>query len=326
MIRIDNDKISKAQGPCVYILFGFEAVQARPNLDPYTSTLRMDDETGQVYTSDVHIKHHARRGIKKFALQENHPAFSAYNDENRDGIIFYEKKDEEGSSRSFTKRLEALRKAHKLGKRDKEEAKKDAVRYGLDAPLFGYVHAVSQENYNLTNAANTLFRPVTFHECSIVQLGRNNAFPGESKESSGSASIDSLEYGFFLALWEVHLNALRVNAETHALVDWSQYGANAWLDLLVNGLWRAYTIDRYPSFTQRPQFAQFLTAWTPQVDGLQYTSPQDLYVRLDKKLIKQHDDAIEALKNILPGYLKEWNCNDETRLCLQVADTAKQLF
>lgn len=39
-----------------YILFGFEAIQARPNLDPYTSALRMNDETRQTFLSDVHIK------------------------------------------------------------------------------------------------------------------------------------------------------------------------------------------------------------------------------------------------------------------------------
>ena len=47
-----------------YILFGFEAIQARPNLDPYTSALRMNDETRQTFLSDVHIKHHVRRGLK----------------------------------------------------------------------------------------------------------------------------------------------------------------------------------------------------------------------------------------------------------------------
>ena len=47
-----------------YLLFGFEAIQARPNLDPYTSALRTNDETMQVMLSDVHLKHHVRRGLK----------------------------------------------------------------------------------------------------------------------------------------------------------------------------------------------------------------------------------------------------------------------
>ena len=50
MIEVKNN--FPAQGNA-YILFGFEAIQARPNLDPYTSMLRTDDETSQVFTSDV---------------------------------------------------------------------------------------------------------------------------------------------------------------------------------------------------------------------------------------------------------------------------------
>ena len=69
-----------------YILFGFEAIQARPNLDPYSSTLRMNDETGQVFTSDVHIKHHVRRGLKAYALAEEMPHASE--------TVFYEKEDD----------------------------------------------------------------------------------------------------------------------------------------------------------------------------------------------------------------------------------------
>ena len=44
----------------IYVLFGWEAIEARPNLDPYTSTLRVDEETQQVFTTDVHLKHHTR--------------------------------------------------------------------------------------------------------------------------------------------------------------------------------------------------------------------------------------------------------------------------
>ncbi|MDD5697884.1 MAG: type I CRISPR-associated protein Cas7, partial [Victivallaceae bacterium] len=190
----------------VYILFGFEAIQARPNLDPYTSTLRTDDETMQVFTSDVHLKHHVRRGIKAHALAERIG--------NSGSAVFYEKEDEAGNPRDFSLRLKLVRDA--CGIDAKQADPKDALNYCLDLPLFGYVHAVKGENFNVTNAANTLFRPSTFHSCEIFSLGRNNAFPslkdGKIQESAGSATVDSLEYGFFLALWEINLNMLQVNA------------------------------------------------------------------------------------------------------------------
>jgi CRISPR/Cas system type I-B associated protein Csh2 (Cas7 group RAMP superfamily) len=82
MINVTNIGMDKGNA---YVLFGFEAIQARPNLDPYTSTLRMNDETRQVYTSDVHIKHHARRGMKAFAAETGIAEPEA--------AIFYEKED-----------------------------------------------------------------------------------------------------------------------------------------------------------------------------------------------------------------------------------------
>ena len=97
-----------------YILFGFEAIQARPNLDPYSSTLRMNDETGQVFTSDVHIKHHVRRGLKACAVAENLPHGAE--------TIFYEKEDEEGNPCNFDLRLKKIREAAGISKPDMKDA------------------------------------------------------------------------------------------------------------------------------------------------------------------------------------------------------------
>lgn len=283
-----------------YVLFGFEAIQARPNLDPYSSTLRMNDETGQVFTSDVHIKHHVRRGLKAYAASEKLPHAA--------DTVFYEKEDEEGNACNFDLRLAKIRSAAGIS----APGMKDALYNTLDLPLFGYVHAVKNENFNVTNAANTLFRPVTFHSCEIYSLGRNNAFPTldkdeKVKESAGSATVDSLEYGFFLALWEINLNMLRINATNNALIDWKSGGAAKWLEVLVNGLWRAYSSDRFPSFTQRSQFAQFVLGWLPTGD-VSFANPADIYDQLDDKLIKSHAAAVSALANVLPGFLGGWGC------------------
>ena len=292
-----------------YILFGFEAIQARPNLDPYSSTLRMNDETGQVFTSDVHIKHHVRRGIKAYAEAENLPHSSE--------TIFYEKEDEAGNPCNFERRLAKIREAAGINKSSADP--KDALNNTLDLPLFGYVHAVKNENFNVTNAANTLFRPVTFHDCEIYSLGRNNAFPTldkkqeRIKDSAGSATVDSLEYGFFLALWEINLNMLRINASGNRLIPWGNNGPGKWLDILANGMWRAYSSDRYPSFTQRSQFAQFILGWIPEIgEELSYANPASLYDRLETKRIKTHSSAVEELKKILPDFLADWGCRNET--------------
>jgi hypothetical protein len=311
MIKINN--IDKETGN-IYILFGYEAIQARPNLDPYTSTLRMKDETMQVYTSDVHIKHHARRGIKAYALENNLGSAAS--------AIFYEKNDDEGNARDFGKRIDQIRTENNI--EGKEKNKRDALEHCLDLPLFGYVHAVKGENFSVTNSVNTLFRPVTFHSCEIMSLGRNNAFPtldknGEAKEAAGSATVDSLEYGFFLSLWEVNLNMLKINAHKHKVLDWNESGPEGWLEVFINGLWKAYTSDRFPSFTQRSQFAQFLVGWQPK-DDVSYANPADLIKALDDKKITNHDDAIASLKKVLPDFLDGWNCNETTQF---VANFAK---
>ncbi len=289
-----------------YILFGFEAIQARPNLDPYTSALRMNDETRQTFLSDVHIKHHVRRGLKAEAAARGIP--------HAEQTVFYEKKDENGNSCDFKKRLEQIRKAFEIEKGNIY----DALTHTLDLPLFGYVHAVEKENFNVTNAVNTLFRPITFHGCNIYFLGRNNAFPtlnkqGEVKDSSGSASVDELEYGFFLALWEINLNMLRINASGNQVIKWDENARAEWLGILLDGMWRAYTSDRYPSFTQRSQFAQFQIGWLPTGD-VSYQNPGDLYDTLadEDKMILNHNQAMSALGKVLPGFLSGWNCNAET--------------
>lgn len=312
MIEVKNNFPTQGNA---YVLFGFEAIQARPNLDPYTSMLRTDDETSQVFTSDVHIKHHVRRGLKSEAAAENYP--------HAEDMVFYEKEDEAGNPCDFASRLKKIRSA--FGIDAKEEDKKDALYHTLDLPLFGYVHAIKNENFNVTNCVNTLFRPVTFHGCEIYSLGRNNAFPTldknqQVKESAGSASVDSLEYGFFLALWEINLNMLRINAQNSKIVNWQTEGAAKWISLLVNGMWRAYTTDRFPSFTQRSQFAQFLLGWIPDPDAeLSYANPADLYARLEEKRITTHAGAVDALKKILPDFLAGWQCSPNNIFAIKKA-------
>ena len=43
MITIAADPINTQKSNNVYLLFGWEAIQARPNLDPYTGALRTND-------------------------------------------------------------------------------------------------------------------------------------------------------------------------------------------------------------------------------------------------------------------------------------------
>jgi CRISPR/Cas system type I-B associated protein Csh2 (Cas7 group RAMP superfamily) len=279
-------------GKNFYILFGWEAIEARPNLDPYTSTLRIDEESQQVYTTDVHIKHHTRRGIKAYATEKYGPEKTA---------IFYEKRDESGEARSFEGRLNDVR--AQFGITNKSE--KDAYHHCLDLPLFGYVHASKNESFNVVNAANTLFRPSTFHSCRILSLGKNNAFPGEGKEASGSASQDVLEYGFFLALWEVSLPVLEANTKEHKIISWEKQGLQTWLELFLNGLWKAYMDARYSSATQRSQFAKFIVAWEPQSE-IDPVNPKNLIQDLEEKEIENSIQAKAALQKILPGFLKTW--------------------
>src|SRR5258708_683921 len=97
----------------LYVLFGWEAIEARPNLDPYTSTLRVDEETQQVFTTDVHLKHHTRRGIKVHASEKLGPEKTA---------IFYVKRDEQGEARNFDERLNSIRSQFVRKSKNKNDA------------------------------------------------------------------------------------------------------------------------------------------------------------------------------------------------------------
>ena len=304
MIKIQDT--SKMKTGNAYVAFGWEAIQSRPNCDPYTGMLRMNNETQQAYTSDVHIKRHVRRGMKAYALENNISK--------TDECIFYEKQDKFGDSVEFKKRLDVVRKANAISKTDK----KDALNYCIDLPLFGYVHAVEKESFNVNGAMNTLFRPSTIHSCNTLSFGRNNAFPGSNKDtdetnsSAGSASVDILEYGMFVSLWEINLNMLRINTEGHKTISWKDSGFEKWFEMVINGMWKAYTTERYPSFTQRAQFAQFLVAWKPNDSEVSYDNPEDIYKKLDNKEITNHDDAVVAINKHLPEFFKGWDCSDKT--------------
>jgi hypothetical protein len=247
----------------------------------------------KVFTTDVHLKHHTRRGIKVHASEKFGSEKTA---------IFYEKRDEHGEASNFDERLGSIRSQFNL----KEKNKQDAYVHCLDLPLFGYVHAVTGENFNVVNAINTLFRPSTFHACRILSLGKNNAFPTGERESSGSAVQDVLEYGFFLALWEVSLNVLEANAKNHKIISWPEQGAKVWLELFLNGLWRAYTDARYSSATQRSQFANFIVAWEPKGE-ITPLNPKNLIQKLEEPEIENSIQAKAALKKLLLDFLRAWS-------------------
>jgi hypothetical protein len=292
-------KIQTPKHKNLYILFGWEAIEARPNLDPYQSTLRMDPHTQQVYTTDVHLKHHVRRGMRSVGERLLGAGRAQ---------IFYEKKDAEGRTRSFDTRIKAVREAFGIT----SPGPKDAYEHCLDLPLFGYVHAVDGENFNAVNAANVLFRPSTFHACRILSLGKNNAFSQKNKggdkdkEASGSSTSDVLEYGFFLALWEVNLEVLAQNAKSHKVIAWKEDGQTGWLELLINGMWVAYTGSRYSSITQRAQFANFLLAWSPEAIK-EPRNPKNLIEALgENPEIEAPSVAHRQLRGILPGFLDAW--------------------
>jgi len=273
----------------MYILFGWEAIEARPNLDPFEGVLR-SYEDGLVYTSDVHLKHHARRGIKAAAELD----FGLQNPE-----IYYDKAGEgdDGKARSVEDRVKAIQKT-----RSNVKSGNDVYNTCLDLPLFGFVWAKKGEAFHRNGAANTIVRPVTFHTPKVLSLGRNNAFANDGAAASGSASIDSLEYGFFLGLIEVNLNTLAENIADHKELQ----GVDKWVDLLVKGLWRAYTSHRYPSFTQRSQFAKFLLAWEPASTDINPIHPRDLAKLIKDEEVLNSVQAQEALKKVLPKLLKGW--------------------
>lgn len=285
----------------VQILFAFEAIESRPNLDPYGAGLRRDEDTGQVLTSDVHLKHHIRRGLKPAAEESGMGETE----------VFYEKKDENGVSRSLVSRVEAL------GVKSAEEILKTCV----DLPLFGFVYAkpsgskkVPGESFQKNGACNTLLAPRTFHRAKVLYVGKNNAFTqknedGEDKAASGSAISDVLEYGMFLTLLEVNIPALTENIGGHKLGD----DPAKWVGLLLSGIWKAYSSHRMSSNTQRGQFASFLMAWQP-------TNPEEITPTTLKQIcyndaaVTNVVEARAALKGILPGFLQDWKWSPETEI------------
>lgn len=283
-----------------YILFGWEGIECRPNLDPFDGTLRMYDETQQVWTTDVHIKHHARRGIKAAAELD----FGVKNPE-----IYYEKEgseEEDAGARSVASRVAAIKQNY-----PDVNSGIDVYRTCLDIPLFGFVWAKKGEAFHKNGAANTILRPTTFHTAQTISLGRNNAFANNDAAASGSASVTSLEYGYFLALFEINIPALKENIAKHEV--FKTKSVNDWLNLLVKGLWRAYTTHRYPSFTQRGQYAQFILGWNPKKEiEIEPCQPRDLIELLPNPDIKNSKEAKEGLKIVLPKLLESWQYSQET--------------
>jgi hypothetical protein len=181
----------------------------------------------------------------------------------------------------------------------------------LDVPLFGFVWAKKGESFNRNGAINTILRPTTFHEAETLSLGRNNAFANNDAAATGSASITSLEYGYFLALFEVNLAALKENTAEHKVFKGKSI--NDWMNLLVKGLWRAYTTHRYPSFTQRGQYAQFVLGWNPENESkINPVHPRELIKLLDEPRIRNSSEAKAGLKKVLPELLKGWQYSKTT--------------
>jgi hypothetical protein len=282
-----------------YILFGWEGIECRPNLDPFEGTLRTYPKTGQVYTSDVHIKHHSRRGIKAYAEE----VLSINNAE-----IYYEKTSgEDNKARGVEDRIKAIQKNYK-----DVRTGQDVYNTCIDLPLYGFVWAKKNESFNKNGAINTILRPTTFHEAKTISLGRNNAFANNGAAASGSSSVDSLEYGFFLSLWEINIPSLLENIKDHKVIK-SEDPLNTWVSLFAGGLWKAYTDHRFPSFTQRSQFAQFLLAWNPEDESnINPIHPKDLIKNLSNPDISTTSEAIDGLKEVLPGFLKGWQYTKAT--------------
>jgi hypothetical protein len=311
----------------VYILFGWEAKEARPNCDPFTGSLRIHTDTYQVWTTGVHLKHHIRRVLE--VPGETYMKGKAH------FATFYIKYDDEGNPVSFNKRLDRIAEVFGFNKYDDGRA---AVDYCLDLPLFGFVNAYKNPKarkakdtqkseaevgtFNLCNAANTLFDPVTFHSCEIKYIGTNNAFPsedasGQVNTSAGSSTRDRLEYGLFLGLIEVNLPTLASNTRHHKFLPWSD-GDNAakWIDVLASAQWAAYTTHRFSSQTQRNQFAKLQVIWQPkQAEISEYVYPKDLIDLLGKnKLVTSWPGAKKALNTVLPYLLESYKLTKDNLL------------
>jgi hypothetical protein len=301
----------------VYGLFGWEVREARPNCDPFTNDLRTYEGGDQVYTSAEHVKYHWRRGIQSVGTQfvEANKAF-----------VFYEK-----NGYSFEKRLAFLRSSFGIqtvtvtapeegeektkGKKKAKAKKKEVIKlaegakdvwcYCLDIPLLGHTHPEKDNHFNMVNAVNFLYRPATFHSCRLLPVPTNNAFPSGDNDSAGSHTTIYLEYGFFLGLFELNLPTLLANTKEHQLLPGSK--PDAWIKLMIDGLWEAYTNKRGTSVSQRRQKANFLLAWKPQKAAedidLMLLNPGEILNPLPK--ISDPRTARQKLKEVLPDYLEK---------------------
>ena len=285
-----------------YVLFGWDAEEARPNCDPYTGALRIKESTNQVYTSGVHLKAHIRRGMIPFALETETQLKG--NLEKANAAVFYSRFDEDANTQTKDNRLEKIRKVWNLEKGDKY----DAMRYCVDTPLFGYTHTVTKESYSTTNACTTLYRPSTFHPAEINYMGTSNAFYKEDGSPSGGATVDVLEYGYFFALLEINLSMLVHNLQEHKILTKSSEA----MEFLVNGLWKAYTSDRFPSITQRSQFAHGLVGWIPKKITTYSNPAKSLFTDQE---ITNRKEAVEAFREKLKIFLKNYDCTKETTFC-----------
>lgn len=280
----------------IHYLFGWEAVQARPNCDPFTNELREFEETGQIYTSEEHFKHHVRRGLVA-AVGEMNPDYA----DKPDATVYFAKADESGSTRSAKTRQDTFAKAWGLKK-----AGSDVSKFAVDLPLFGFVNSVSKNDETtdlLIGSARPLFFPCTPHQCQILGLGINNAFPQSDGKSSGSSTKNILLYGYFLALVELNEAQLKTNIKGHRFSE----NPEDWVRLLALGMKYAYSRCRFPSVTQRSQFFRRLNIWKADADARPMNPAEKIYRALadDQKLITGSDEADTILDPLIEDYLKE---------------------
>jgi len=305
----------------IYLLQISEVIENRPNLDPFSGSLRIE-KTKQVRLSDVYIKHHIRRTFPKLI---GNPLAS-----------FYEKFDKEtGKGNTAKGQLDKIRKANGLTKPEKGKkaekrttdwADSDAIKYCADTVLFGYVHTQEGENFHRNGAAHPLFWPSTFHECQIRPLNTSNAFfqhkvkdnPESELVPTGGASTDALDYGVFLTLIEVDLPTLEFNSKESQLDGYTVPEEESeaekairltnWVELLSNGLWEAFDSQRYPSRTQKNHNAKSQIVWQPPQTEVEQVNPLAAIGELkEQKAIQNWPEAEKALKaKVLPWLNKHY--------------------
>jgi hypothetical protein len=181
----------------------------------------------------------------------------------------------------------------------------------LDLPLFGFVNAKEGESFACNGAVGMSFMPSSFHTAYLTSIGKNNAFAAEGKSASGSASVVYVSYSLVMTLLEINIPALKDNIKDHKVLKGGDF--NQWMNLLAKGLWRAYTTHRYPSSTQRGQYAKFILGWNPKNEmSIDPIVPRDLFDLLEDPKIKNKIQGKEGLKKVLPVFLKGWQYSPET--------------